>query len=225
MTTNRTPRIRRAFRVLSLAGLIISWATASAQNFEGIISFDATANEITSSFEYYVKGSRMRLEVEGPGTQGAAIIIDAESNIATMLVPGSKMYVEFDLSKPMPGAKKISPESVVLTRTGRSEEIAGQDCDEYIASSPSMKAEVWAASGFGTFMQFDPAPKSASPSSSLERRLSQQGLFPMKMIVRDLAGKETSRIEATRIRRQTLNNSLFSVPVGWMRMDLNMMPK
>jgi hypothetical protein len=217
-------------RTLALVCLLIGAVfgithDAGAQAFEGIISYDATSNETTSSFDYYVKGTRMRLEVEGPGAQGAAIIIDSESNLATMLVPGSKMYMEFDLSKDLPGRPKTTPESVVLTRTGRTEEIAGQECEEFIASSQSMKAEVWATAGFGNFMQFNPAPKSASPSASLERKLAQQGLFPLRMIVRDLSGVEQSRIEATKIRRQTLENSLFSVPSGWMRMDLNMMPK
>jgi hypothetical protein len=225
MTTS-TPRLQRSTLVWALLGTLVAAPPAlQAQTFEGIVSFTSKANEITSSFDYYVKGTQVRIEIGGTGKQGAAIIMDSKRNVATMLVPGSRMYMEFDLTAQKAEKTKTPAENVVLTHTGRTAEIAGQECEEYIASSPSMKAEVWTASGFGNFMQFDPAPKSSSPSTLLERRLSHQGLFPLRMIVRDLSGKEQSRIEATRIVKQSLQNSLFSIPTGWQKMELNMMPK
>jgi len=214
-----------ALRSLFLLCPALWAAPAAAQSFEGVIAFDATSNEITTSFDYYVKGSQVRIEVGASGRQGAAVIIDAKKNLATMLVPGSGMYMEFDLTEQ--ASKKGTPpaEGVVLTRTGRTDEIAGQECEEFAASSQSMKADVWAVAGFGRFMQFDPSPKSTRPSLSLERKLAQQGLFPLRMVVRDLSGREQSRIEAKRIEERSLDSRLFTIPTGWKRMDLNMMPK
>lgn len=216
-----------ALRALFLlcAALWVAPAAAVAQSFEGVISFDATSNQITSAFDYYVKGSQVRIEVGASGRQGAAVIIDSKKKLATMLVPGSAMYMEFDLAKQTAGKGNPPAEGVVLTRTGRTDEIAGQECEEFAASSQSMKAEVWAVAGFGSFMQFDPSPKSTRPSLSLERKLAQQGLFPLRMVVRDLSGKEQSRIEAKRIEERSLDSRLFTIPAGWKRMDLNMMPK
>lgn len=213
-------------RALLLCGFACTVpAGAHAQAFEGVITFDATSNEITTSFDYYVKGTQVRLEVGASGRQGAAVIIDSKKNLATMLVPGSGMYMEFDLAKGTSGKGNPPAEGVVLTRTGRTDEIAGQECEEFVASSPSMKADVWAVANFGSFLQFDPSPKSSRPSLSLERKLAQQGLFPLRMIVRDLSGKEQSRIEAKRIQERSLDSRLFTIPAGWKKMDLNMMPK
>ena len=215
--------VRALFIVCALAW--VAPAPGAAQSFEGVISFEATSNQITSSFEYYVKGSQVRIEVGASGRQGAAVIIDSKKNLATMLVAGSGMYMEFDLAATASAKGNAPAEGIVLTRTGRTDEIAGQECEELLASSQSMKAEVWAVAGFGTFMQFDPSPKSSRPSLSLERRLAQQGLFPLRMVVRDLSGKEQSRIEAKRIDKRSLDSRLFTIPAGWKKMDLNTMPK
>ena len=225
MTCRRTSDLFVRALFIACVAALVAPAPAAAQSFEGVISFEATANEITSSFDYYVKGSQVRIVVGASGRQGAAVIIDSKKNLATMLVPGASMYMEFDLAAAASAKGNPPAEGIVLTRTGRTDEIAGQECEEFLASSQSMKAEVWAVAGFGTFMQFDPSPKSSRPSLSLERKLAQQGLFPLRMVVRDLSGKEQSRFEAKRIDERSLDSRLFAIPTGWKKMDLNTMPK
>jgi hypothetical protein len=49
--------------------------------------------------------------------------------------------------------------------------------------------------------------------------LQHRKLFPLRVVERDSAGKEMSRLEVTNAKRQALDDALFAIPEGYKKVN------
>jgi hypothetical protein len=91
---------------------------------------------------------------------------------------------------------------------------------------------MWLAEGLGTFMSFNQSNPmaggrsgrgGAQPSQDWERALAGKELFPLRVVSKDKSGKDSFKMEATAINKQTLPDSLFTPPASYQKLDMGMM--
>ena len=89
--------------------------------------------------------------------------------------------------------------------------------------------EMWVADGLGTFMglgsgggggnpmagMFGGGGKKSANAAKWEEALKGKGGFPLRVISRDAKGKQSFKMEATKIEPGSLPDSLFAPPAGY----------
>ena len=92
--------------------------------------------------------------------------------------------------------------------------------------------EMWVASGLGTFMGmgsgggggggglFGGRKGSAPAAAKWEEALKGHGGFPLRVISHDAKGKESYRMETTKIEPGSLPDSLFMPPEGYNKFQM-----
>jgi hypothetical protein len=232
--------------MLVMSGLALLAAPASAQSFEGTVTYRMTMNGRPGEVTMHQKGNKMRQELGGP-MAGMATITDGSTGKSISLVPQQKMYMVMDLKalgESMKGVAKEAPSEgkiPKLTRTGQKETVAGISCEHVLLEAdPNPQQEqvdVCAARGMGMFFGFGGAnaEQMGATTSFLSRsndpRVQEvlgefrDGFFPLKMTVKR-RGQPEMTMEATKVEKKSLPNDLFEVPAGWteMKMPAGMRP-
>jgi len=196
-------------------------AGASAQAFEGVITQKMTAGGMNMDLVIYVKGEKVRQEMNATGMPGGAMIVDPASGDAIMLMTGQKQYMRFPVSETGRQGDARVPE---FTATGVKETIAGHSCEHYTVKVENNDVDVCIATGIGTFV----GASGANPmggrrggggegiSDAAMRELARQfkgGFFPLKIVSRTERGDAT--IEVTKIEKKSLSDDLFAIPEGF----------
>jgi hypothetical protein len=184
---------------------------------------------------YYVKGTRIRADITGAtgGPPGDMyMLMDATSGKMMSVMPAQKMYMTIDLKAMSEQMKqhgrheKHAAKVGKITKTGKTETIAGHKCEHYIMGE-KQDSDVCAAKGLGMFMGGKAAGGMgrgfALPAGYEEyAEFAKDGFLPLKVIaIRN--GKEEVVMEATRVERKRLDASLFAVPTGYQEMDMGRM--
>lgn len=206
----------RASLALAAAALLSLPPALEAQPFEGVITLRAPGTtrdgQPLPELEYLVRGERMRVNVRSPmGTMGL-IAIPAEKKMF-MLMDQQRVYME----TPMDPSRATSGAEPKITRTGKTETIAGHSCEHVlIAGTTGENTDVCLAKGLGTFF----APGAQQSMAPWQRQLASEGAFPLRVTGPD--GKVT--LEATKIERKRLAPALFDVPDSYTKMDMPRRP-
>lgn len=223
-----------------------STASSTAGDFEGMIALKME-NEAQRGMEmtYFLKGRHTRIETKVPNVnEGQAVMLwDMESGKITTLMPSRKMYMTFDMkaaAEGMKGFKGTEDDSKFpkLTPTGRQETIAGYSCEHWLMGD-KQEIDMCIAKGlgyfgmggqsgksdFGAFKDLAFSPKLLAEAASHPEwvKLLEGGAFPLKLQVMD-EGKVKMSMEATRVERKSLDDSLFSVPSDFKEMTVPAMP-
>ena len=111
-------------------------------------------------------------------------------------------------------AQSAAPTDVKLTRTGKKETIAGYECEHVTVTSARETADICLAKGLGSYVNPMSAVRSGN-EPAWQKQLADEG-FPLK--VTDATGKVA--MEVTRIEKKRLDNTLFSVPEHYTRMQM-----
>ncbi|MHB1329257.1 MAG: DUF4412 domain-containing protein [Gemmatimonadales bacterium] len=203
----------------------------SAQQFEGTIvtqmfNRGKPAMEMVSSH----KGGKSRIDMQS-GRESGYSILDLEAESMMMVMPSQKMYMVMAFKG---GAAESKDKPVKLPKieaTGKSETIAGHQCDHYLVTSDDDVMDICAAKGLGFFGMAGrgsgPMGRSAGPSIPLEyRQLADQfkdGFQPLK--VEQVKGSTREPImEVKSIEKKTLDAAMFEVPAGYKKMDMGGLP-
>src|SRR6185312_10271518 len=136
-------RMRRAALVFALVAMVASCKLRSLANlvaFEGEIEMSVGSSmpsmgSIKSSIKMEMKGDKARTELGGFG--GGYSITDASQKKVWTVIPASHSYTELDLSKAAAVAKPVHKPKTTARKTGRSDKVAGYDCDVYEVDDPS----------------------------------------------------------------------------------------
>ena len=175
-------------------------------------------------YALYMKGDKLRLENETDAEEKGLLVFDAKERRGFGVEPDDQLYYVFPMEE-LPGdmAKKML-DDVLITRTGKTGKVAGYACDLYVSKGKTdgMSEEVCLAKGLGSpalagLMTGDARSPLEFPSWMLE--LAKAGAFPLRVIVRAKDGQEEARLEATKIEPRRLEDSLFTPPPGYRRMD------
>ncbi|HSE57824.1 MAG TPA: DUF4412 domain-containing protein [Nitrospiraceae bacterium] len=195
-----------------------------AGDFEGVIRMRSTTMGTPEQYRLYLKGDRLRLENETEAEDKGVLVFDAKARQGFGVEPDDQLYYVFPMEE-LPGdvAKKLL-DDVLITRTGKTKKVAGQVCDLYVAKGKAdgMSEEVCLANGLGNpalvgLMTGDARSPLEFPSWLLD--LAKARAFPLRVIVRSKDGQEESRLEATKVEPRGLEDSLFTPPPGYKRMD------
>lgn len=224
-------------------------SSSGSSNFEGAITAKMFTGPQPIEIKYAIKGTRFRIETQlsQGGTQTGVVLMDSSSGSQTMLMPQTKTYMSLDLNKGgqfgqmvEKMAEKAGEETGDLskiTSTGQTETIAGHPC-QYWRIGDKQQTDVCLAQGLGFFGGggqsggiFDQL-KNLAMGDKVKAQLNanpefakfvEGGAFPLK-ISQVENGQSKTVMEVTSVERKSLDDSLFSVPSDYKKMEIPGMP-
>ena len=204
-------RCNRVVSAVVLGGVLtLSAAQARAGTFEGVIHVQT--REKKGELVYYLKGHRMRTEFQGGEFKGHTPpygIMDWENKTMLSVMPDRRMYMTINLKERISPAKR---DDYTVTKTGRTQTIAGYRCEEWLVKSKHDESEVW-VSDVGRFAGFSDN-WNRSRMSPWEREMANKGYFPFRVVELE-KGKEQPIMEVVKVEKKGLSDSLFHVPAGY----------
>ena len=213
---------------LLCAGLLLASAAFAASAFEGTVNFKITAaSEKPMDLNYSIKGDKLRMDMTGQ--KGAGVMIaDMKKKEMMMLMPQEKMYMTMAIPDAVETAKQKADDST-LEKTSETEKILGYTATKYISTDKkkNTSTDLWLAEGVGSFMAMsnDGGRGSKSAGRNWEKLLAGKDLFPLRVVEKNKAGKETYRMDVTAIDKKSLPDSLFAAPDGYQKFDMGGMMK
>jgi hypothetical protein len=217
------------FRLLALGSLFTA-SLGFAAAFEGKVSLALTSGKgKPQNMNYSIRQDAMRIDMTADG-QSFATIMDMKKLEMMVLMPEQKMYMVMPMKQTIEkAAAKAEYKDPEIVKTGRSETILGYKCEEYITKDKNTTTEIWIAEGLGAFMgmgdsggggmggMFGGKKKAAS---GWEEKFKGKPGFPLRVVTRDGKGKETFKMEATKIEPGALPAALFQPPAGYEKFQM-----
>jgi hypothetical protein len=229
----------RRLAVIVLAQ-VVSAAPLSAQ-FEGTVTarasnLNGTGEEMT--MKMFIKGTKQATVITMPASAGPMaglemrMIVDAQTNTATTLMPIPPMMQQMPAAANAKGIKSVidlsnvgrgdrgTNDDVQVKKLGTHERIAGFDCDDYeITSSNGKSMRACVTESLGRFVLpgvSGPMGRrgGASSSPAWARAFGGRPWFPLKVWNND--GKVD--LEVTGVERGQVSASLFEIPDGYVDM-------
>jgi hypothetical protein len=223
--------MKSLLRLLAVAALLTAHLASAADAFEGKVSLAVTADRGPALLmDYSLKGKKVRIDLTAEG-RAMASILDLAKLEMLMLMPDQAMYMVMPIKQPLEQAMDKSGASPAdIQFTGKTETILGYPCSQVIVQDGGTTTELWVAEGLGTFTglggggplggsPFGGGKKSAGPAK-WEQALKDKAGFPLRVISRDTGGRQTFKMEATKITPGALADSLFSAPAGYQKFAL-----
>lgn len=198
-------------------------------DFEGKIKFKISNDGEQMFLDYFIKDSNLRMEM---GDDAKAIFIKTEEK-SYILMPEEKMYMDLDnslfskiqdmvgMEEEEDGDEDIEAVDMENFKTGKTKDILGYECHQWIFTSDEDDEEVeaWVTSELGNFVLMQ-SPMGAGYSPGWSTSINDNGFFPMLVITHDEDGKENSRFEATEVKKESLSNNLFTFPSDYSEMKI-----
>jgi hypothetical protein len=214
------------------ASLLLA-ALPFARAFEGKVSLAVTAERSgTMNMDYSFKGQKVRMDMAAQGHQMASIT-DMTKMETLLLMPDQQMYMVMSLKKPMEQAmEKAGAGTAEVEVTGKTETILGYKCNQIVVKDKGTTTEVWAAEGLGAFTgmgggnpmagMFGGGGGGGRPAAAgkWEEALKGKGGFPLRVISRDASGKQTFKMEATKVEAGSVPDAQFAPPAGYQKFDM-----
>lgn len=169
----------------------------------------------------------------GGGGEQITTIMDMEKMEMLMLMPSEKMYMVMPIKKAVDKAiehaEKSGAANTEVERTGKTEKILGYSCDQILVKDKEKGTvtEMWVASDLGMFGGLGGGGgggmfgggKSAA-AAKWEEVLKGKGGFPLRVITHDAKGKETFKMETTKIEPGPQPDSLFAPPADYEKFSM-----
>lgn len=218
-------------RFLAVGALLAAAQSYAADTFEGRISLAITADRgRTSNVDYSIKGQKLRMEMSAEGEMMIQII-DKTKMEMLMLMPDQQMYMVMPMQKAVEQVVEQSGANTAdIEVTGKTETILGYKCSQVLVKDKGTVTEAWMAEGLGAFMGLGGGGSmggggmfgggKAAKASKWEGALKGKGGFPLRVITRDAKGKESFKMEATKIQPGALPDSQFSAPAGYQKFNM-----
>ena len=217
-----------------------SSAVGGGTTFEGTVTARMFGEKQPMEFRYAIKGNRTRFEamISQDASKTAVMLMDMSSGTQTTLIPQSKMYMTVnwgELAEEMTqnAGKDSSGNFPKVTSTGKTETIAGLSCEHWLLGD-KQDMDMCLAKGMGYFgfggqsggildklknlalrekikAQLDANPEFA--------KFVEGGAFPLKMSHIE-NGLSKTIMEVTGIERKSLDDSLFTVPADYKKMEV-----
>lgn len=220
---------------LLLSALVLSTPLAAlAANFEGKVTMKMSGpTGSPQQLNFSLKEGLSRIDMSMQG-QTAAMIFEPAKQQMTMLMPEQKMYMVHSVADQQRPGGAAAGEQATFEKTGEKEKILGYDCVKYVSKSKEGTSDIWITDQLGTFMGLGGGNPMAAMGGgrrgnqggaalqAWERELRGKDAFPLRVVTRSNEGKETFRMEATAVEKQSLPASLFTVPSDYQDMGAMM---
>ncbi len=214
---------------LLLAPLALAVPAAhSAEPFEGKVAFTMTSGAgVPNEVSYTIKGAHVLISAGN----AVGIIMDRDKNEVTMMMPQQRMYMVRPLPQPPAGlqAPNGATQGVSLQDTGATEKILGYSCKKYLVKTSSSTTELWLTDQLGSFIGLGQAMGGGRPGGrtgpvqAWEQALQGKNFFPMRVVGQNSSGAEMFRLEVNAVDKQPVEDSVFSPPADWKKLDLGSM--
>lgn len=205
------------FTLLSVTPLAVGCSKTHGlgSDFEGAVTMHTTAGGASTDLIVKAKGDKLRFDMKSPQGEPMHGVYDPKANKVVLYSDATKTYMDWNSSAPS-ASPNTDPGTSGVTKTGNHETIAGVDCEDWTVKDPTGKhTELCIAEGIA---YFDPAslrPGSSGATSPLAKEFRDKKSFPLRSVEFDAAGKELSRMEVTKIEKQTVDDATFAVPPGF----------
>jgi hypothetical protein len=139
------------------------------------------------------------------------------------------MYMELSETGFEKAADHLKDMKYEIVRTGKTDTVAGYQCDIFQTKSKEtgkIHSEACAAKGLanmGAFMGLNRSNAVSGDFSKEVRQIIKEGYFLLRMVRKDDDGSEKMRMEATSVEKKKLDNSLFTPPADYTKLDMNAM--
>jgi hypothetical protein len=220
-------------------------SSAGGGDFEGVIAMKMeTENQKAAEVTYFRKGRHTRIESKfGDTPEGQTVMLwDLEGAKITTLMPARKMYMTMDLKETQEGLKEAAEKMKKdkgeeeetkfpkLTPTGKQETIAGYTCEHWLMGE-KQDIDMCVAKGLGYFgmggqsrggldsFAFSPKLLAEAAAHPEWVKFLEGGAFPLKLTMME-GGKVKMNMEATKIERKSLDDSLFTVPPDYKELNM-----
>ncbi len=224
-----------------------SSAPSGAGNFEGAITASLFTGSQPMQVKYLIKGTRSRIETNlSRGSQEMGVVLmDLTSGTQTMLMPHAKTYMTMNWGEEGAKLKGLAEKMgksgdgklPKITSTGKTETIAGYTCEHWLIGD-AQDADICFAKGLGYFgsggdmgglldkfksLGFGDKAKAQLDANPEFAKFIEGGAFPLKISQLE-NGQPKTVMEVTGIERKSLEDSLFTVPPDYKKMEIPGMP-
>lgn len=216
---------------LSAAATLLLAAPLSGQRaFEGVITYQMTAEGQNATMKTMSRGAVTRMEMQAQGMPGEIVMLmNGEAQVMQVIMASMGMYMEMDLKQAAqmaPQGQGQMPEGFSMEKAG-SDEVAGIRCENYrFRQRGQPDTEACIATGMGYWMGGMSAPRntrgpmpSMGPDFSAYMKEFQDGMVPLRVRVQEGSAWKTV-LEATAVERKALDEDLFKVPTGLRKMSM-----
>ncbi len=214
--------MRPILRSISLLALtvMVSATALFAQPFEGIIEFTKTTGPVITTYRYYVKGERIRIEeISARGEVQGIMLVDTRDKTVTAISPERKLYMD------VPNMRLPKDVEVQVQKTADLKEIAGYKCEKWLVKSPKEDRQItyWvAADEFSFFIPLlETLNRKDEQAVFFLQVKDNKGVFPMLGIEQKMDGAEVSRLEVTKVTKGVQKPALFEIPAGYNKFERN----
>jgi outer membrane lipoprotein-sorting protein len=171
------------------------------------------------------------MEISVGGHQ-VTTLMDPVKLETTLLMPERNMYMVMPLKQPTERQLAKQERHAVnldVNTTGKTDTILGYKADQIVVTDKEKgtTTEMWVAEGLGTFMGMgsggaSPFAARQNPAAAAKWEEALQGKdgFPLRVVSHDAKGKETFKMEATKIEPGPLPESLFVPPAGYQKFEM-----
>jgi hypothetical protein len=196
-----------------LTALLAIACSKKSDGFEGEITMRITLPDAPPSemhFETARDFARIGLAQGG----GPAYALVKPDGLAVFVVESEQSWSDLNMATARSAAAAADPSGIpTITRTARHETIAGQDCEAWeIRHTSGKRTDACIAEGLVGFDLGALMPGAGPFTGSATDEVRKRRLFPLRSVELDASGKETSRMEVTRIERKSIPASRFEVP-------------
>ena len=222
-------------RIFAVGSLLTAAHTFAADAFQGKVSLAITADKgRTQEINYTMKGRKMRMDMNAEG-HPTSMIMDMEKLEMMMMMPEQNMYMLMPIKQPARQAGEHAGNNPGMggdiERTGKTEKILGYICEQILVTDKAkgMVTEMWIAEDLGMFMgmggggggPFGGRGGGGPPATAKwEEVLKGKSGFPLRVISRDASGKQSFKMEATKIDPGSQPDSLFAPPAGYRKFQM-----
>jgi len=218
-------------RFLAVGSLLTAVPSFAAEGFEGKVTFAMSAGKgRVTNMDYTMKGAVVRMDMKAEGGS-VSNIMDMNKREMLMLMHDQQMYMQMPMKLPPEAAAKAKEmeSTAEIEKTGKTETILGYKCQQVLVKDKGTTTEMWLAEGLGTFMGMGGGGGSpfgggrgggAPASSKWEQALKGVGGFPLRVISRDGANKESFKMEVTKIAPGPQPDSEFAPPAGYQKFQM-----
>ena len=200
--------------------LTIFSLTAVAQSFEGVIEFKKGTATDTTNYIYYVKDNQVRVDEIGSRSKKVegSFLVNLEAKTMKSLNHERKLYMD----QPTPSDPVIKGTCTV--KKGQNvKNLQGYKCSEYIVTNNTEGTIItyWLADGkFAFFVKLLHQLNRKDKASVYFLQIPDtKNMFPMLSVQTDLSGKETGRLEVSKITKKVVEPSTYEIPKGYQKFE------
>jgi hypothetical protein len=177
------------------------YVTSFAQSFEGILVMDMTAQGMSITQEYKVKGEKAVVELKMGGIPVQRMFMDGEKKEMYMLMEkDQKIAMKLKTDDASKNEEKNKPK---VTVTKETKDILGYKCTKIIVENDKKFTTAWMCKD----LNLDFSKLGASGKKGSNNAILAKYGFPLELEGKDEKGTVT--MKATKIEKTTIDSSVF----------------